>query len=185
MIGAAPGAGRAAPRAAKFRAIVAGKNKYRVIAQSIFFNKIRYLANSRIHLQHRVGEIACAGLACELVVRQRRVMQLRQWHIRKKGLLRSNLALHEIDAALNQLRIDFSTEFKIVDRDVCRSLAVPRLHHIRHRHYRGVKPRRAGKHALVGGARNAEPLIEAAIRRVTSRPVTEMPLAMNCRGVAL
>ena len=112
-------------------------------------------------------------------------MQLGQRHIAEKRFACFGLPLHEINAALNQLRINFAAHFQIVEGDVAGRFAAPRFHHVGQRHHGGVIARRAGKHAFVGGARYAVPLVKAALMRQAARPVTEVPFAVNGGGVTL
>ena len=88
-----------------------------------------------IYLDHAVGKVADVGFAREILMRQGRVMQLGQWHVSKKRLVRLMLPRHEIDTAFNQLRIDFAPQFEIVHRDIFRRFAATAFHHVRHGHH--------------------------------------------------
>ncbi|MCY1552811.1 hypothetical protein D9M68_892320 [compost metagenome] len=78
VIGAAPGAGRAAVRSAELGAVVAREDEEGVFRNAEALDLVDDLAHAVVHLHHGVGEIAMAGAAREIAVRQGGKVQMRE-----------------------------------------------------------------------------------------------------------
>ena len=70
------------------------------------------------------------GQAREFWGHFRRKMRLGERNIDEKGLLRLNIALHEIDRALRQFNIDLAAFFNIVDPELLRRLTLSAFHQV-------------------------------------------------------
>ena len=117
-------------------------------------------------------------------MRQRRIVQVGKRYISEERFVRFRLTRHEIYGLRRQLRIDAAARFEIVDVGVLRRLAFHARHHVRQRHHIRIKTRRTREHAFVGSARYAVPFVEAAVLRVASFLVAQVPFAEACGGVA-
>ena len=95
-----------------------------------------------------------------------------------------DLPAHEVVCSQGKLRVYSAAHFKIVRFYIARSISRTALHHVGLFNYGGIESHRAGKHRLVGGARNAVPLIEAAVLGEPAFPVSKVPFTVNGRSVA-
>ena len=130
MVRARPGSGGAAPWPPEFRSVVAAEKHNGAIGDSQRLDFVENLADAVIHFGHRVGEVACARLAFEVPMRQRREMQLRERHIGEEGPLGVHLAAHELICPPRQLRVDPAAHFKVVGFHIARPIARAAFHHI-------------------------------------------------------
>src|SRR5439155_20024325 len=129
-------------------------------------------------------EVARARLAFEVPMRQGWKMQLRKRHVREEGSLGAHLPAHELVCSPGKLRVDPAAHFEVVGLYIARPTAHTALHHVGRFDYGGIESHRAGKHRLVGRARNPVPLIEAAVLGEPAFPVSKVPFTVNGRSVA-
>ncbi len=111
MVGAAPGAGRAAVGLAELGAVVAAEDEQGVLAQAEPVDLVRDLAHAMVHLHHGVGKVALAGAAREIRMRQRGKVQVHQGQVQKEAAVPGVVAAHEVQRALHQLGIDVAPRF--------------------------------------------------------------------------
>ena len=159
-----PGSRRSAPRPPAFGAVVGAPEHDRRARDAEPIDGIEHAADVVVHLGHRVGDIARAGLPDEVGMGQRREVNLRHRVIEEEGLPVADAALHERDGLLGRLAIDGAARLQIERLDVARRRSGPALPDER-RIRRGLAlcDRRL---RLVAGARDAVVLIEALLRRV-------------------
>ena len=184
VVRARPGPGSAAPRPPEFRPVVAPEKHDGAIGDCQRLDFFQDLADTVIHFGHRVREVARARLAFEVPMRQGRKMQLRKRHVGEEGPLGAHVPVHELVRSPRKLRVDPAAHFKVVGFYIARPIAHTALHHVRLFDYGGIESHRAGKHRLVGRARNTVPLIEAAVLREPAFPVSKVPFAVNGSGIA-
>ena len=131
-----------------------------------------------------IGEVARAGAAGEVVVRQ-------MWESAVASAAHRQRTGPLPDAAMKSTvrRGQFAVDAAAQPPGRRRAVPAPArrgaLHHVGHRHDRRIVARRAGEHAFVGGARDAVPFVEAALMGQPARPVAEMPLAEAGGRIAL
>ena len=142
-----------------------------------FVERVEDHADVAIHLRHRVADVAGAGLAGEVRMRERGEVDERERQIEEERLSRPRAARHEIDRALGGLAIDGAARLEV--ERLHRSgglagLALPDVRRIVHR----------AALRLVARIADAVPLVEALVRRRTAGGVAEMPLAEHRARVA-
>src|ERR1700678_1179886 len=94
---AAPRPGRSLPGPGRFRTVVAREYDDGVVTDAEFIDRIEDLSHVRVHFRQGVGEIAEAGLARELGIRESREVDLRERHVGGERSTRLHAALDEID----------------------------------------------------------------------------------------
>ena len=106
-----------------------------------------------------------------------------QRYVGEKRLFAARLSTHEVDGFVGEFAVNQPTFRKIIRRDVFRGLSDKSLHDVGYVDDGRVETVRAGEHRFVGGARDAVPLIKAALMREASITVAEMPLTEHARRV--
>ena len=106
-----------------------------------------------------------------------------QRYVGEKRLFAARLSTHEVDGFVGEFAVNQTTFRKIIRRDVIRGLSDKSLHDVGHVDDGRVEAVSAGEHRLIGGARNAVPLIKAALVRKPAITVAEMPLTEHARRV--
>src|SRR5262249_34663121 len=111
-------------------------------------------------------------------------MDEREWHISVERLARSHVALHEVDRATRDLRVDETPLLEVIDDQLTALLALAALHggHERDGGCLGARLRR--EHGLVAGALDAVPLIEPLVAGQATLRAAEMPLTKMGGSVA-
>ena len=84
----------------------------------------------RVHFRQGVGEIAEAGLARELGIRESREVDLRERHVGVERSTRLHAALDEIDRPAGDLRIDQATLVQVIDSQVATPFALAAFHDV-------------------------------------------------------
>ncbi len=181
---AAPGARRSLPGPGRLGAVVAGEHENGVVANPQGLNRVEQLAHVGVHLRERVGEVAVAGLTGELRVRQAREMHLGIGDVGVERPVRGHASLHEVDGAVGAGLIDGPAPIQVVDRHLAALLAFAAFHDRFGRNAGGLRPRVVGPDRLVGGARDAVPLVEALVVGQAALGAAQMPLAAHAGGVA-
>jgi len=80
--------------------------------------------------------------------------------------------------------VDGAARFEVVDLDLARGLAAAAFHDVGQVDHARIEAGGGRELALVRGARNAVPLVEAAVRGVAAFDVAEMPFAVVRGGIA-
>ena len=111
-------------------------------------------------------------------------MQLRQRHVGEERTAGARLSLHKVDRPARNLPVDEAPLFEIVDREVYGRRSFDALHHIGHRHDRGIESGGRREHRFVRGARDAVPFVEAPVLGQPPLAVAQVPLAEAGGGVA-
>ena len=183
VVRARPGPGGATPGPAELGAVVAGKDEQRLVVDAERRHRVQQLPDAVVHLDHRIGEVADTAAAHEVRVRQCRKVQVRERHVQQEGLLAGRVPAHEVHGTFGQFAVDQAALGEVVFGDIARGLAGKPFHHLRHVHHRGVETGRAREHRLVAGARDAVPLVEAALVRVAPVAVAQVPFAEHAGGI--
>ena len=184
VVSASPHACATPPGTPVFGTVVTGKYKDRVLVQAAGVHGVDQLADARIHLYQRIGEVAFAGSTLKLAVWQGGVVQLRQGHIKKEGPTGGCLLADKRATAVGQFGVDAPAHFEVIGFTLFGGPACVALHHMRNVHHLRIKPHLLGEHALVGGARNTIPVVKAAVLGVAALLVAQVPFAVHRRGVA-
>ena len=197
-IGATPRTTVALPGMSGLRAVVAGEDDDRVVFDAGLFDRVEDLAGAIVHLGEAIGPIAVAGLARELGIRQGRHVNQRERDVGEKRLARARVFLDELDGARGDflfhgppvIEVEFGdlaglfTLARFIDGLGGNQVRVPALLRADRRpDGMGVVQRRPKNFAV--GARDAVPLVEAAIGGKACFGAAEVPLAPDPGGVAL
>jgi hypothetical protein len=141
-----------------------------------------------IDFRQRIADVYGAGRARELVMRERRKVNLRDGVVEEERLARTHAAFHEVDASRSRLTVERATALQVEDFDLrgrltrlaCPDIGRRRLGRIVAGHRRDLR--------FVAALRDAVPLIESLVRgfafTAPIRFTAEMPLAVVARSVA-
>jgi serine/threonine protein kinase len=115
-----PPAGPAAPRQQLLRPVVARKDDDGVVGNSQVADRVEDLAGAMVEFGEAVREVAGAGSAVEIGMRQGGVVHLREWHVSEERLTFLHVAVHEVDAPPRDSRVDPPPGLEVVDFDLPR-----------------------------------------------------------------
>ena len=182
---AAPRARTALMRKCGVWAIVGGEDKDGVVAHAQFVHGIKDLADAKIHFGQDIGKIAEAGPALEVWMRQHREVRLGHADIGVERLPGLHTALHEIDGAARNLSVNEAALFEVINFKIAALLAFPTLHDVFRLDARFLEPDRRRIEGFIGGARDAEPLVEPLTGGQPALVAAEMPLAEVAGAVTM
>src|SRR5688500_8910131 len=188
VVEAGPGSSSPPPRPANFGAVVRHPDDDGVVRDSQALDGVEHQPGVVVDFCQRIADISGAGRAREVMMCERRKVDLRDGIVEKERLARAHAALHEIDAFRGRLAVERAAALEVENLYLLRRLtrfAFPdvrrwRLGRIVAGHRRDLR--------LVAALWDAVPLVEPLVGGFAfAAPIgfaAEMPLAVVARRIA-
>ncbi|KAH3675407.1 hypothetical protein OGATHE_001747 [Ogataea polymorpha] len=156
----------------------------RVFTQTRIVNKFDQLANTVIHLHHRVGKVAVIGDTSKVLVGQSREMQVNKRVVEEERLFLVFHSSHKINTFVDKLLVNHSSLLQIVNTNLFGLLASSSLHDVWRSAHAWIKPNRACELRFIGRSWYSIPLVKSTIGWISTWHITQVPLPVMGRFVA-